>query len=62
MEDALWVSLTDSYCKMPMGVTAENLAEKYSLSREECDQFALKSQTGWKKGSFSFYHSCEMQN
>lgn len=28
----------------PMGITAENLAEKYSISREEQDEFALASQ------------------
>ena len=28
----------------PMGITAENLAEQYGISREEQDQFALESQ------------------
>src|SRR5690606_3314713 len=28
----------------PMGITAENLAEKYGISREEQDRFALESQ------------------
>lgn len=28
----------------PMGITAENLAEKYHISREEQDEFALRSQ------------------
>lgn len=28
----------------PMGITAENLAEKYSISREEQDEFSLSSQ------------------
>ncbi|UJL45514.1 thiolase family protein [Virgibacillus sp. NKC19-16] len=28
----------------PMGITAENLAEKYEISREEQDEFALRSQ------------------
>lgn len=60
MEDALWVSLTDSYCKMPMGVTAENLADKYAISREECDNHALKSQTGWKKAQESGHFKDEI--
>lgn len=51
LEDSLWVGLTDTYCKTPMGLTAENLAEKYSIPREEVDQFALRSQTSWKKGT-----------
>ena len=50
LEDSLWVGLTDSYCKTPMAVTAENLAEKYKIPREEVDQFALRSQILWKKG------------
>ncbi|MFS0576435.1 thiolase family protein [Sporosarcina sp. 179-K 3D1 HS] len=28
----------------PMGITAENLAEKYNISREEQDEYALRSQ------------------
>src|ERR1041385_1103089 len=28
VEDSLWSALTDSYTKMPMAITAENLAEK----------------------------------
>ena len=43
-EDSLWEALTDSYNGMPMAITAENLAAKYSVSREECDAFALASQ------------------
>ena len=33
MEDTLWSGLTDSHVKTPMGVTAENLAVKYDISR-----------------------------
>ena len=43
-EDTLWEALTDSYNGMPMAITAENLATKYDVSRESCDEFALKSQ------------------
>ncbi len=32
------------YGDLTMGLTAENLAEKYSISREEQDEFALQSQ------------------
>jgi len=44
-EDSLWSALTDSYSKTAMAVTAENLAKKYGISREACDEFALASQT-----------------
>ena len=54
MEDTLWAGLTDSYIKTPMGVTAENLAEKFSTTRLEADEFALASQARWGKGKSSF--------
>jgi acetyl-CoA acyltransferase 2 len=47
LEDTLWTCLTDSYTGMPMAITAENLAEKYGISREACDAFALRSQQTW---------------
>lgn len=38
-------------------VTAENVAKKYGISREECDEFALLSQqkamAAWKQGKFT---------
>jgi len=47
LEDSLWTCLTDSYCNLPMAVTGENLAVKYGISREACDDFALTSQQRW---------------
>jgi len=56
VEDALWSALTDSYCNTPMAVTAENLAQKYGISRQDCDAYALSSQQRWaaanEKGHF----------
>lgn len=49
-EDSLWLGLLDTYCNLPMGVTAEKLGAKYNLKREEVDQFALSSQQRWKAG------------
>lgn len=43
-EDGLLTALTDPFNNYHMGITAENLAEKYNISREEQDQFALESQ------------------
>ncbi len=31
-----------------MGITAENLAEKYNITREDVDKFSLRSQLNWK--------------
>src|SRR5450755_3186800 len=45
-EDALWEGLTDSYNGMPMSITAENLARQYKITRQESDEFSLKSQRG----------------
>ncbi len=36
--------LTDAFNNYHMGITAENLAEKYNLTREEQDAFSLRSQ------------------
>ncbi|MFB1049413.1 acetyl-CoA C-acetyltransferase [Paraliobacillus sp. JSM ZJ581] len=36
--------LTDAFDQTHMGVTAENVAEKYGVTREDQDQFALDSQ------------------
>ncbi|NLY33019.1 MAG: acetyl-CoA C-acetyltransferase [Firmicutes bacterium] len=40
IKDGLWCAMGDTH----MGITAENLAEKYQLSREEQDAFAAESQ------------------
>ena len=56
MEDTLWAGLTDSYVKLPMAITAENLAEKYNLTREDCDEFAVMTQQRWGKGNVAYPH------
>ncbi|OOF82181.1 acetyl-CoA C-acetyltransferase [Rodentibacter caecimuris] len=43
-----------------MGITAENIAEQYQLSREEQDQFALRSQTLAKQAIESGAFSAEI--
>jgi acetyl-CoA acetyltransferase family protein len=43
-EDSLWAALTDPYCGLSMAQTAEKLAEKYGVTREESDMVALRSQ------------------
>ncbi|OQR89699.1 3-ketoacyl-CoA thiolase, mitochondrial [Achlya hypogyna] len=51
LEDSLWSALTDSYAKCAMGITAENLGAKFDITREQCDEFALRSQTLWAKAN-----------
>ncbi|WP_078430082.1 acetyl-CoA C-acetyltransferase [Alkalihalobacterium alkalinitrilicum] len=43
IDDMLWETLTDHNAGCGMGVTAENLAEKYNISREEQDEFSTRS-------------------
>ncbi len=49
--------LSEMYPPYPMGETAEHVAIKYNISREEQDQFALQSQQRWatahKEGRFN---------
>ncbi len=47
MEDSLWSALTDTYTGMPMGLTAEKLAETHNISQDEVDDFSVLSQKRW---------------
>jgi acetyl-CoA acyltransferase 2 len=51
LEDSLMVALLDTYCNTPMAGTAENLARKYEVSREEQDLYALRSQQEAKRAT-----------
>jgi acetyl-CoA C-acetyltransferase len=44
MSDTVWEGFTCAIAKMMMGRTAENLVEKYDISRQEQDEIALRSQ------------------
>jgi acetyl-CoA acyltransferase 2 len=44
LEDFLFVGLTDSYCGLPMAVTAEKLATQTGITRADADAYALRSQ------------------
>jgi acetyl-CoA acetyltransferase family protein len=56
-EDLLWESLKDPRCGFSMAETAENLADKYKISRAEVDAYALASQqrakAAWDGGWFA---------
>lgn len=55
-EDLLWESLLDTNCDLTMAQTAEELAERYTVTREEADQVAVNSQqrakAAWDAGYF----------
>jgi acetyl-CoA C-acetyltransferase len=44
LEDGLITALSDPFYQVHMGITAENVAEKYQISREDQDLYALMSQ------------------
>ena len=54
LEDLLWAALTDTQCNLSMAQTAEKLAEKYRVTREEADAAAARSQQrakqAWDEG------------
>ena len=56
LEDLLWESLKDPQCGFSMAETAENLADKYQLSRQDVDAYAERSQRlakkAWDDGVF----------
>ncbi len=56
-EDLLWEALRDSNCDVTMAQTAEELAERYAVTREEADQVAVRSQqrakAAWEGGYFA---------
>jgi len=55
-EDLLWAALLDPQCGLSMAQTAEKLAEKYGITREEADEVAYRSQQrakqAWDEGRF----------
>ncbi|MBQ8662277.1 MAG: thiolase family protein [Eubacterium sp.] len=44
MRDSMWDSLTNLGVGPAMGITAENVAEKYDVTREQMDAYSLRSQ------------------
>ncbi|HEY0160071.1 MAG TPA: acetyl-CoA C-acetyltransferase [Thermoanaerobaculia bacterium] len=44
IEDSLMVALLDTYAGLYMAQTSDNLSRKHEISREEQDEFALRSQ------------------
>jgi acetyl-CoA C-acetyltransferase len=60
LEDSLWEGLTDSYNNMPMSITAENLARQFEISREACDEFAMRSQRNALRSAKDGYYAQEI--
>lgn len=60
MIDSLWEGLTDKGAGCPMAITAENLAEQYNISKDDCDEYAFRSQQAWKAAHESGTFAAEM--
>jgi acetyl-CoA acyltransferase 2 len=60
VEDYMTSALTDAYSNTPMAITAENLAEKYGISREQCDEFSILSQRRYADALAKNYFAPEM--
>jgi acetyl-CoA acyltransferase 2 len=58
LEDTLMAGLTDSYCGLPMALTAEKLAEQYGITRADADAYALRSQ----QAADAAYKACRMRD
>jgi acetyl-CoA acetyltransferase family protein len=57
LEDSLMAGLTDTYCGLPMALTAEKLAEQYAVTRKDADAYALRSQ----QAADAAYKACRMK-
>src|SRR5258706_1665768 len=60
LEDSLMIALLDTYCNTPMAGTAENLARKFEIPREDQDQYALRSQQAAKHALDAGYFAEEI--
>ena len=58
LEDTLMAGLTDSYCGLPMALTAEKLAEQHGITRADSDTYALRSQ----QAADAAYKACRVRD
>src|SRR5258708_6665901 len=61
LEDSLMDAHVDTYCNTPMAGTAENLARRFEISREEQDAYALRSQQEAKRAKDAGYFAEEIE-
>ena len=58
--DTLKECLYDPFAGCEMAITAENLAEKYSISREDADDYGFRSQSAWVHAQENGYYDNEI--
>lgn len=60
LEDYMTAALTDAYAGIPMAITAENLGEKYGITRAACDEYSYKTQQRCKAALEKNYFAAEI--
>jgi acetyl-CoA acyltransferase 2 len=60
LEDYMTAALTDAYAGIPMAITAENLGEKYDITRAQCDEYSFKTQQRCKAALEKGYFAAEI--
>lgn len=60
LEDSLVAALTDGHCGLTMSDTAENVAQEAGVSREDADEFALRSQQTAERAFAAGVHAEEI--
>ncbi len=60
LTDTLRECLYDPQADCEMAITAENLGEKYGISRELADDYGYRSQTAWKNAQDKGYYQTEI--
>jgi acetyl-CoA acetyltransferase family protein len=61
LQDMLLMSLYDPSANMAMANTAEELARRYEITREECDRFGFRSQTLARKARDAGFFDAETE-
>src|SRR5436853_1891532 len=57
LEESIMAGLTDSFCGLPMALTAENLADQQGITRKDADAYALRSQ----QAADAAYKACRIR-
>lgn len=60
LEDAMTSALTDAYAGLPMALTAEKLGEKYGITRSQCDEYSILTQTRYNEALEKGYFKDEI--
>ncbi len=60
MNDYLQEVLFDPMAGCAMAITAENLAEKYGITRDEADDYGFRSQTAWASAQEAGRYAAEL--